>query len=1014
MMSIQLLGPLRVKSGDCCLGLGGIKQRAVFAMLALRMNDGVGVDSLVNGLWDDDLPSHPRRTVQVYVSRLRKLLGSGPAAGSTLSIVNHGDGYSLQGNSDVCDFNRFQSLAEQGYASWPDDPPGTRAALGRALAEWRDEPLREFEREPFAESEGARLSALRAAALDLRIEADLACGEHRQLAAELEELTRRHPMDERLHAQLMIALYRNQRPAEALGVFRRLRGSLIRELAIEPSELVQGLHRAVLARSPDLDLPWPSHWAAASMKQLAADVPVPMAPGQRGSGPVDNLPYRPRVFVGRRQFLKKLGPTAGSGQPGRSVHVLHGIGGVGKTQIALEFAHAAADRFRLRWWIDAEEPGLIPQQITELGRAAGCRYPSGSNSSAIVLAWLATRADWLLIFDNASDPAAIARFLPAGPGTIVVTSRRRGWGELGSSAEVDVLSRTDTVALLQARVEKLDPMVADKIAEEIGDLPLAAAQIASYLEQTDTDPARYLEMFRARTAILLGRGEVVGYPARVDTTWRMSLDRLREESPAGLTLMETASMMAPDTIPVGLLRHAAERSMAHRLRDPATTEDALAVMVTYSLAQRRPGGFRVHRLLQEVIRQGLTEHRRQQFSRVVADMLLGGRPGPPERADQWSAYRTITPHVVAASHALGSSGAGRRLLLDTVSYLSATGDPRSTSTFVKQVLGRWVGDLGPDHVDVLALAAELVYATTWTGPASAAADQGIDLLRRAVAVLSPTHPITLAVAAHYSLALAWDGHAELALAIGRSTAERATLALGPQHPTTLLALANTTSAYGWLGHHRQARQVGALAYQGTNRALGPDHAVTLHAAAMLSYAELWLGEIDDAHRLARQAHERALRTHATDHPTTLWLSSTLAFAWIRLGRIDQAWQLAKEAHDRANAALGADHTVTLVAGSVAGLAALRAGAVDHMRALAHPTWNGLVRVHGVDHPVALGVATTICLGAAGSADRGLCALAFAWDTSTRSAGAFGADHPNTVNARRSAEALDALHTLKPN
>src|SRR6478672_8836577 len=148
-MDIRVLGPLRVRVGGCDLRLGGIKQRALFMMLALRMNDGIGVGTLVDGLWDKDHPDHPRRTIQVYVSRLRGLLNSARTDRSALSIVNHGDGYSLVGEPDICDFNRFQRLAALGYASWPDDPGRTRAALHQALAQWRAEPLREFVREPF-------------------------------------------------------------------------------------------------------------------------------------------------------------------------------------------------------------------------------------------------------------------------------------------------------------------------------------------------------------------------------------------------------------------------------------------------------------------------------------------------------------------------------------------------------------------------------------------------------------------------------------------------------------------------------------------------------------------------------------------------------------------------------------------------------------------------------------------------------------------------------------------------
>ena len=269
-----MLGPLTVRVDGRDLQLGGVKQRALLSMLALRMNDAVDVTALIDGLWEADLPEHPRRTIQVYVSRLRRLPPPDPGPG--VSVIRRSDGYALVGDPETCDLNRFQSLAAKGYAAWPDDPDRTRSALHQALGLWRGEPLREFVHEPFAQAEAVRLSALHASAFDLRIEADLACGRHRQVVCELEELTPRFPLNERLHAQLMIALYRCQRQADALAVYRRLRRSLVQELAVEPMELLRVLERAILNRSPDLDRLGRSGWASTS-------VPVARRPSTRPS-----------------------------------------------------------------------------------------------------------------------------------------------------------------------------------------------------------------------------------------------------------------------------------------------------------------------------------------------------------------------------------------------------------------------------------------------------------------------------------------------------------------------------------------------------------------------------------------------------------------------------------------------------------------------------------------------------------------------------------------------------------
>jgi hypothetical protein len=929
----------------------------------------------------------------VYVSRLRGALPAPPDPVPGVSVIRRSDGYALVGDPDTCDLNRFQRLTAKGYAAWPDDPDRARSALHQALSLWRGEPLHEFVHEPFAQAEAVRLSALHASAFDLRVEADLACGRHRQVVCELEELTPRFPLNERLHAQLMVALYRCQRQADALAVYRRLRRSLVQELAVEPMELLRVLERAILNRSPDLDRLGPSGWAS---------TPVPVArrpdPATRDDPvPAQNLPPRLRCFAGRESHLAELDAEPGPAGTQPHIHVLHGMGGVGKSQIALEYAHRADRRWRYRWWINADDAGLIPQQLAEFGRAIGLRVPPTAQAGMVMLGWLSRRNDWLLVFDNAAGPSTVAPFLPSGAGMVVITSRRRGWSEIGSSTQVDVLPRAETVALLHRRIPALDEDVAECIAEEIGDLPLAAAQVASYLEQTDTDPRRYLHMFRTRRAALLGRGEVIGYDARVDTTWALSLDRLRADSPSGVALLETASLLAPDDIPLALFRTADDAA-----------EDALAAAVTYSLARRRPGGFQVHRLVQVVIRHRLDPGRRQQLSDAVIAMLIDARPGPPDRPDQWRAYRSIVPYVLAAQELLERRSAGRRLLLDTVRYLLATGDLHATRATAAGLLEHWTSMLGPDHVDVLQLAADVLFLTTWCGWNGAAAELGADLCRRTGRVLGDTHPTALACAAHYVLALAWDGQAQAAVILGRQTADLAGRVLGPNHPATLLALANTTTALGWTGDHAQASVVGRLAYERSRARFGPDHALTLHAAAMLSYAELWLGSIEHAYELARDAYERASRTHPPDHPTTLWLGATLGFALIRTGRFTEAHDLTHRTHKRAAAALGADHTITLVAGSVDGLAALRVGDLEHVQTVGRATWVGLVRGHGADHPIALGVATTLCLGLAAMQDARLWSVTFAFDTAERSERVYGADHPNTTNARAAAEAFAGL------
>src|SRR4051794_20294609 len=274
-------------------------------------------------------------------------------------------------------------------------------------------------------------------------------------------------------------------------------------------------------------------------------------PGFAGVLPaVWRVPPRNPRFTGRDGMLAELRRRLHTGEATLTVQALYGLGGVGKTQLAIEYAHRFAADYDLVWWLDAEQPVLIGDQLAAL--AARVDLPSGPTVADTVdrlLAELRGRGRWLLVFDNAERPGDVAAYRPAGPGHVLITSRNPGWGALGGRLEVDVLARAETVALLHARIPALDEELADQLAAELGDLPLAAAQAAGYLEQTDLPPADYLRRFRARRADLLARGEVVGYHGRIDTTWALSLEQLRREDPAAVRLLELAAFLAAEPVP---------------------------------------------------------------------------------------------------------------------------------------------------------------------------------------------------------------------------------------------------------------------------------------------------------------------------------------------------------------------------------------------------------------------------------------------------------------------------------
>jgi YVTN family beta-propeller protein len=247
MVEFRVLGSLEVVDRDGPLALGAPKQRALLAVLLLHRGEAVSTDRLVDEIWGEQPPASANKLVQGYVSNLRKALGGG-------LLVTERGGYALRVEPGQVDVDRFETVAAQGQGALEDGDAVTAAAVLReALGMWRGPPLADFAYEPFAQAEIARLEESRMTALEDRIDADLATGEQARLVGELEALVREHPLRERLRGQLMLALYRSGRQADALQAYRDARRDLLDELGLEPGRALQELERAILTQDSALE-----------------------------------------------------------------------------------------------------------------------------------------------------------------------------------------------------------------------------------------------------------------------------------------------------------------------------------------------------------------------------------------------------------------------------------------------------------------------------------------------------------------------------------------------------------------------------------------------------------------------------------------------------------------------------------------------------------------------------------------------------------------------------------------
>jgi predicted ATPase/DNA-binding SARP family transcriptional activator len=431
----RILGSFEVRVGGRLVGLGGEKPRALLAILLLHRNEVVSVDRLVDDLWGESPPETALGTVRAYVSRLRRALDAGGTSPSEIPqsafpaspgvLRTQGRGYVLEVAPEEVDLERFRVLAERGRdalaAGSPDD---AATVLGEALGIWRGPPLAEFAYESFAQGVIAQLEELHVAALEDRVEAGLALGRSRELVGELRDLVARHPLRDRPHGQLMLALYRSGRQAEALEVYQAFRVQLAEQLGLDPGPRLRALEMQILEQAPSLDLGPPSDHSPSQpagddvgpaeqhlggLRQLRAGVPSPQSPMIGRAMDVDVV----------CRLLQRTDT--------RLVTVT-GPGGVGKTRLAVAIAQTIELSLRDgACWV--ELAGIMrPERVESTIVRALAITPLADESNATALRKWLTDKELLLVLDNFEHllPAAavVGELLAASEGLrVVVTSR---------------------------------------------------------------------------------------------------------------------------------------------------------------------------------------------------------------------------------------------------------------------------------------------------------------------------------------------------------------------------------------------------------------------------------------------------------------------------------------------------------------------------------------------------------------------------------------------------------------
>lgn len=673
---------------------------------------------------------------------------------------------------------------------------------------------------------------------------------------------------------------------------------------------------------------------------------------------MDNLPYRTAHFVGRADELDRL--DAAMKKPGGVwIQAVHGLGGVGKTTLAVHWAATRARKHRLApvRWISADSAAGVEQGLAALATAL---QPAASRALTVEalaengMQWLATHSGWLVILDNVNHLADIAPLLARVPsGHFLITSRLATvWHDAAEVIRLDVLQPAESLALLN-RIANAggggrDMSGAAELCADLGHLPLAVEQAAACLAENPLlTPGTYLDLLRQNPGPVYeqgGEGFTVA-ERTIARVWRVTLDRIGERQPLAADMLRTLAWYAPDGIPAGLLDDEGR---------PAAVAGAIGALNAYSMITVDPAtrALSVHRLVQSVARTSdaddphrapglITEAR----GRATAALEAAVRPTDWQDPATWPTGRTLLPHMDAlADHAppYVDTGTTARLLDHAGVFLISQGLATRATAHLRRALDHHERELGHDDIHTLTCRHNLAHAQEASGNVKRAIPLYEQALSDEERVLGATHRLTLA--SRYNLADAYRavGDADKALALlGENPAGPLTGPLSgePDDDEGIAALAarNTLARTQQLaGRHDEAVRQYQENLDACVRALGEDHHLTLVTRSNLTAARVASKDPREAVRLFEPILRDMERVLGDEHPDTLLVRGNLAGAYRESGELDRSVALFDEVLPVMERVLGENHGTTRAARVALALACRAAGDPDRAVRLTAP------------------------------------------------------------------------------
>ena len=763
-----------------------------------------------------------------------------------------------------------------------------------------------------------------------------------------------------------------------------------------------------------------------------------------------DVPQRNPNFTGRDALLEQLhNELSLSRQTAVLPQALHGMGGVGKSQVAIEYVHRHSADYDLIWWVSAEQTGQILASLTKLAQRLELDVsPEANTAVPIVREALSTGSvpykRWLLVFDNAEAPDEVQKYFPTGgAGKILVTSRDIDWSRVTQSIEVDVFARDESCTFLRNRNPDLSEHEADRLAEALGDLPLAIEQAAAWRAATGMPVDEYLSLLEQKRIELLDASPSPDYRRSVAAAWKVSLDKLGEVNEAALQLLQICSFFAPEPISRDLFAGSQMApitpALDAALSDSFRLSRAIRDIQKYALARidHRNNTLQIHRLVQAVLVGGLTEEEREVMRRGAHTLLATNRPGIPDRRDQWNRYNALRPHAAVSGAVRSTEAHVQELVFNIAKFLYYWGDHAGSEELAREAYECRLQDRGETHPHTLEVAkwlgwmymingkyteARELNQRTWklyretfgdedegtldamglvvgdlriTGDFKTALeldDRGYEVARR---MFTEDDPVTLLIAHSRGINLRLLGDFKRAIELDRSTHQRREVVLGSDSYNALNTFNALVIDIRESGNYIEARRLQEDVYARHLEAFGPDKPATLSAARSLSVARRKAGDHPSARKLAEETLEKYRRRYNDDYPETIATALNYAIDLRHAGELRVARELGEATLARYRRKFGELHSYTLSACTNLAIVIRLEGDPEMACQMNRETLEKLESTLGPDHAVTLSCATNLASDLYATGDY---QAAYERDTDTlaRSERMLGVEHPSTL------------------